>query len=135
MRGPLLFSLLLVLPFVPSASADPPSAPTNLVAVVSADSSSVALNWTAPDSGNYTYSVFRGAVHVADVTGLTYRDSQPDLLSVYSVVAVNGGAKGPAAVLVVNTVGFCGAIPTVAINAPYIVMSGNLCQPTNTSCD
>lgn len=129
-------ALALLVLAVPNVAADNPSAPTDLTATVNANGTSVALSWSAPDSGSYTYSVFRGNVHLADVTGTTYTDSSPGLVSAYTVTSLQGTSESPAALLVVNTVGFCGTVPVAGRDILYMVsMSPNDCSPTTTSCD
>lgn len=132
----LAISFCTLVLLVPSVAADPPAAPTDLTATVNATGTSIALSWSAPDSGLYTYSVFRGSVHVADVTDTEWTDSSPALISAYTVTSLQGTAESPATFLVVNTVGFCGTVPVVGRDTVYLTSSSVLdCGPASTNCD
>jgi hypothetical protein len=101
----------LALLLLPAASAVKPAAPANFTATLNPATGAVTLEWESPDSGEYSYRIYRGTTHLGDTESLTFTDDDPGLVSAYVITAVLSGEEGEAALIVVPQQAVCAPTP------------------------
>lgn len=90
--------ILALLALAPTASADPvpPLPPQAFQATYDQTSDTVSLTWLPPDTQHtYHYALYRGNTFLADVSTLSYTDTQPSSVDrFYFIQAIRPG-DGP----------------------------------------